>query len=123
MKNLHELDRYRLDVSKTHGWSGDGTCGVFKLPSPIDGGTLMCIASTEDGWDHVSVSRKNRCPNWIEMSFIKRKFYRDDEVAMQLHVQTTQHINAHPHCLHLWRPQAVEIPRPPGWMVAPQPEQ
>lgn len=70
-------------------------------------------------WDHVSVSRSSRCPNWPEMEFVKRKFFEDHETAMQLHVPIDQHINAHPRCLHLFRPQHVEIPRPPGWMVGP----
>jgi hypothetical protein len=120
MRDLRALDAHRVDVSDTHGWSGDGTCGAFRLPSPTDGQPLHVIASSGEDWDHVSVSRTSRCPNWPEMEFIKRRFFRDDETAMQLHVPTTEHINAHPYCLHLWRPQQAEIPRPPGWMVAPR---
>jgi hypothetical protein len=120
MRNLYELDAHcRISAKATHGWDGDGTCGAFKLPSPIDGQPLRIIASSGDGWDHVSISRSNRCPNWPEMEFIKRKFFKDDETVMQLHVPVTDHINAHPYCLHLWRPQHSEIPRPPGWMLAP----
>jgi hypothetical protein len=122
MRDLHVLDAYRMDATKSHGWSGDGTCGAFKLPSPIDGQSLTIIASSGDGWEHVSVSRTNRCPNWPEMEFIKRKFFEDDETVMQLHVPVTDHINAHPYCLHLWLPQHEKIPRPPGWMLAPQRE-
>jgi hypothetical protein len=84
MRDLRELDAYRVDATKTHGWNGDGTCGAFKLPSPIDGQPLTVIASSGDGWDHTSISRKNRPPNWTEMEFIKRKFFKDDETAMQL---------------------------------------
>jgi len=54
------------------------------------------------------------------MEFVRRRFFRDDETVMQLHVPVSEHINAHPNCLHLWRPQQLEIPRPPGWMVAPE---
>ena len=53
------------------------------------------------------------------MEQVKRLFFRDDETAMQLHVQPADHINCHPHCLHLWRPHGVEIPRPPAFMVGP----
>jgi hypothetical protein len=119
MRNLRALDQFRLDATATHGWSGDHSCGAFRLPSPIDGQGLMCIASSDAGWEHVSVSRSNRCPNWPEMDFIKRRFFKDDETVMQLHVPVTDHINAHPYCLHLWRPQNFGIPRPPDWMVAP----
>jgi hypothetical protein len=119
MRDLHELDDRRVSAKATHGWDGDGTCGAFSFPSPTDGQPLRVIVSSGEGWDHVSVSRSSRCPNWPEMEFIKRKFFKDDETVMQLHVPTTEHINAHQHCLHLWRPQHSEIPRPPGWMVAP----
>jgi hypothetical protein len=119
MRDLHELDEHRVNAVKAYGWSGDETCGAFKLPSPIDGQLLTVVASSGDGWDHVSVSRSHRCPNWPEMEYVKRLFFKDDETAMQLHVRVTDHINMHPHCLHMWRPQDSEIPRPPGWMVAP----
>jgi hypothetical protein len=117
MKNLNTLNRYRLNVEKHMGWNGDESCGCFRLASPIDGQSLMIQVSSKDGWDHVSVSRAKRCPNWPEMDFVKRQFFKDDEVVMQLHVPPAAHINVHPHCLHLWRPQTIEIPRPPDWMV------
>jgi hypothetical protein len=46
------------------------------------------------------------------MDHVKRLFFRDEETAMQLHVPPADHVNNHPHCLHLWRPQDIEIPRP-----------
>jgi hypothetical protein len=122
MRNLMLLEAYRdreaeLDIYGAHG---DSTCGCFAIPSPIDGQKLGVIASAGGGWDHVSVSRSNRCPNWPEMEFVKRHFFKEDETAMQLHVPPSEHINMHPYALHLWRPQNVEIPRPPGWMVGPK---
>jgi len=116
-----EVDRLRLRSSRIlemYGTFGDGTCGCFVVPSPIDGGDLNVIASSGEGWDHVSVSRTHRCPNWPELEHVKRLFFKDDETAMQLHVPSAQHISLHDYCLHLWRPQDAEIPRPPGWMVA-----
>jgi hypothetical protein len=118
MRDLTSLDNYRVDSTKTHGWQGNAGSGAFKLMSPIDGQALRVIVSSTDGWDHVSVSRTSRTPNWPEMEFVKRKFFKDDETVMQLHVPVSEHINCHPYCLHLWRPQSVEIPRPPSWMVA-----
>jgi hypothetical protein len=117
VRDLHEFDKYRV-LSEMHGQWGDGGNGVFVLNSPIDGGELRVVASDGLGWDHVSVSRKNRTPNWAEMEFIKRRFFADNETAMQLHVPPAQHISVHPHCLHLWRPQAGVIPLPPDYMVA-----
>ena len=117
MRDLTTLDRYRIDASEIYGWSGDGTCGAFRLPSPVDGKPLMVIAASGAGWDHVSVSRATRPPNWPEMEFVKRRFFRDEECAMQLHVPVAEHIDCHPHTLHLWRPQDQETPRPPAAMV------
>lgn len=123
MRDLNELNRFRLDAKSAHGspydWNGDATCGMFELFSPADLANLRIIASSSGGWDHVSVSRADRCPSWEEMEHVKRKFFKDDEVAMQLHVPASEHVNCHPNCLHLWRSQKEPIPRPPFWMVGP----
>lgn len=92
--------------------------GAFKLTSPYDHGTeFVIVASIAYGWDHVSVSARDRCPTWQEMDYIKRIFFTDDEVVMQLHVARKDHINIHPNVLHLWRPQNAEIPLPPKELV------
>ena len=121
MRNLHELDEYRrrtADVLRLYGAYGDDTCGVFDLPSPRTGVTLMCVATTSSGWDHVSVSLKHRIPNWLEMEHVKRAFFLADEVAMQLHVAVSEHISLCDTCLHLWRPNNGQaIPMPPSELV------
>lgn len=114
MRRLRELNRYRhKEWEEGLGGKGDDTRGAFVLPSPTDSQPLRCIVTTAGGWDHVSVSRGWRCPNWAEMEFVKRTFFKDDETAMQLHVPATDHVNNHERCLHLWRPQDAAIPRPP----------
>lgn len=80
--------------------SNNGAC-VLKKGSAA----LRCIFSNGGGWDHVSVSLATRCPTWTEMDFVKRTFFKDEEVAMQLHVSGTSKVNHHEFCLHLWRPQ------------------
>lgn len=84
---------------------------------PYKGQTLKVIASDGLGWDHVSVSLKHRPPTWEEMEFVRGLFFRDDETVMQLSVPRSQHINVHENCLHWWRPQEQEIPRPEQVMV------
>lgn len=69
---------------------------------------LNCQVASGMGWDHVSVSLPFRCPTWEEMDFVKDLFFNPDEVVMQLHVAKTDHINRHPYCLHLWRPQKMD---------------
>jgi hypothetical protein len=120
VRDLHELDGCRLrgrEIRELYGWEGDATCGVFNVRSPIDGAPMAVVASGEGGWDHVSVSRKNRCPNWLEMAHVAKLFFEPEETAMQLHVPASDHVNNHPYCLHWWRPTQGEIPRPPSTFV------
>lgn len=122
LRNLRLLDVYRRAdkaVMDMWGWAGDDKHGCFELPSPIDNAILRVIVSGSEGWDHVSVSRTNRCPNWAEMEHIKRLFWRDDATVMQLHLPPAEHLSLHPNCLHMWKPHDGEIPKPPPIMVAP----
>ena len=127
MRDLRQFDHLRdvqfeLDV---YGQIGDSTAGVFWIDF-----RLVVIASSADDWDHISVSRPDRCPTWEEMERVKRMFFEDNETAMQLHVPPAEHIPAGvegrlhnsgskraQYCLHLWRPKNERIPRPPSWMV------
>lgn len=86
------------------------------------GGVVLQIISSGTGegsmgWEHVSVSLPDRCPTWEEMDWVRRQFWEDDEVVMQLHVAVSDHVNVHNHCLHLWRPLEAEIPLPPRVLV------
>ena len=121
MRNLREIDAFRNTAGAValYGWAGDETCGAFDIPSPTDRQAMCVIASSGEGWEHVSVSRRTRCPNWTEMEHVKRMFFKDDETAMQLHVPPSDHRCLHPYTLHIWRPTDREIPRPPGILVAP----
>jgi hypothetical protein len=120
MRDLTLLDIWRSTETELHfaGTIGDHTCGAFLVP--VGNVKLNVIASNGEGWDHVSVSARDRTPTWDEMEAIKRMFFKDTETAMQLHVPPKQHINYHPYCLHLWRPHDNRIPLPPQWMVGPK---
>ena len=113
MKNLETLNHLRDADAEKKGPPNFAPHkqGAFRL------GQLFVIASTGFGWDHVSVSTRTRCPTWGEMEYVKRMFFEDHETAMQLHVPPSDHVNCHPYCLHLWRPQEFEIPRPPPEFV------
>lgn len=89
--------------------------GMFRIP--FEGRVLMVIVSFGMGWDHVSVSLPNRCPNWREMCHIKDLFWKDDEVVIQYHPAKKDYVNNHAYCLHLWKPQDQEIPLPPTIVV------
>lgn len=101
----------------------------FKHPS-IRGYVIQVIASTGMGWDHVSVSllnntrgnvrlmdRVDRCPTWAEMCHVKDLFFDPSEVVIQYHPSAKDYVNRHPFCLHLWKPQGIELPTPNTIMV------
>lgn len=76
--------------------------------TPYRGVLLSIRWSDGGGWDHVSVACERRTPTWEEMEFVRDQLFRDDECVMQLSVPRAEHINRHPHCLHMWRPQTTE---------------
>ena len=92
---------------------GDSKSGAFKIY--VNGKSFFVIASSDGGWEHVSVSPKNqkRCPTWEEMCVVKDMFFEPEEAVMQLHPAHSEYVNNHPYCLHLWRPLEREIPLPP----------
>ena len=127
MRDLTALNPYRdRDCERRFfGYSGpktDRIAGYFLIPSRIARRELKVIASSgeiagSEGWDHVSVSLPNRCPNWPEMAEIKALFFLPEEEAFQLHPAEAENISNHPHCLHIWRPTLQAIPLPPAILV------
>lgn len=95
--------------------SADGFNGRFHLP-----GGMIVICSDGAGWDHVSVSFPDRTPNWDEMCMVKRLCWDNTEWVCQFHPSSDDYVNCHPHCLHLWKPQRAEMPKPEAWMVGPR---
>lgn len=106
------LEPYR---HPTHGGEYGDPCGAFEVP--YRDGYLRIIASSELGWDHVSVSRYDRCPDWDDMARVKDLFWLPEETAIQIHPPESEYVNHHPNVLHLWRPHDVTIPLPPTWMI------
>ena len=102
MRDLHALDKWRLDVRKYCGNNGDDKNGAFKIF--VNGRALFCIASNGRGWEHVSVSPKNL-------------FFEPEETVIQFHPAQSQYVDQHQYCLHLWRPIEQEIPTPPVELV------
>lgn len=121
MKDLHKLDSKRQwDKERDlYGVNGNSGNGVFKVY--VHGVGFNVVASDGGGWDHVSVtlSSKNahRCPTWEEMCAIKDMFFEDEESCVQYHPKKSEYVDAHPYCLHLWRPNDHEVKTPPIWMV------
>ena len=87
MKDLHTLDKYRVDLRHVYGTMGDGGNGAFKVF--VHGKSFNCIASNGGGWEHVSVSpgspNRKKCPTWEEMCAIKDMFFEPEETVVQYH--------------------------------------
>jgi hypothetical protein len=112
MKNLDYLNVYRLSL---YGESGDSFNGAFKIK--IHGEEYGVIASNGAGWDHVSVSHKSKIPSWKTMCAVKKMFFEDNEVVIQIHPAKQNYVNVHPNCLHLWKSQRQNIDLPPLSLV------
>lgn len=98
-----------------------GGGGAFAIPriGKKTGEYYMVLATTGLGWDHVSVSipSERRCPTWEEMCYIKDLFFEPEECAVQYHPSKKDYVNNHPYCLHIWRCQSIEIPKPDPSLV------
>lgn len=107
-------NKYRVVVGNMP--PGDDQNGWFVIPLK-HGQKVRVIASNGMGWEHVSVSRKDRPPLWEEMCQIKDMFWDKDDCVLQYHPPEADYVNNHPNCLHLWRPIGVEVPRPDSLLV------
>ena len=96
-----EIEQYRIDGPTNE------PIGHFVVPIKLQFSKFKygVIVGNGGGWDHVSVSHPLHCPHWNVMAAIKKLWFGDDETVMELHVPASIHINQHPNCLHLWRPQ------------------
>lgn len=110
-------NQYRIRTGPMGSDDSIGRMGAFRIPTRPGEPPLLVIASDEYGWEHVSVSRPDRCPSWDEMCRVKALFWDDEDTVMQLHPPRSQWVNNHSHCLHLWRPTQQDIPLPPSILV------
>ena len=109
-----ELEQGRVLNDPHYGSKPGKLWGAFFILGPR-GAVLRLLSSGPDktyGWEHVSVSLDDRCPEWDEMCFVKELFWEDEECVMQLHPPKSDYVNRHPYVLHLWRPLDGKIPRP-----------
>ena len=92
-----------------------GPVGLFRIPYGRDALTVAC--GDGEGWDHVSVSLRSRCPTWGEMEFVRAIWFEDDETVVQFSPPRDRMVNNHPYCLHMWRSQNETQPVPDERLV------
>ena len=112
---FHVPNQYRVRVGRMASTDALGNNGAFIVPLR-HGQQVQVIAGDGLGWEHISVSRRDRCPVWAEMCQIKELFWDDEDCVVQYHPPKSDYINNHPFCLHLWRPIGVQLPRP-DWLL------
>lgn len=115
------LERHRITRGSLGTTAARGNNGAFLVPGPSIH-KLQLIASDQEFWEHVSVSvpRQSRTPTWAEMCYVKDLFWDEEETVIQYHPPKSEYVTVHDYCLHLWRPIAVMLPRPPYTMVGPK---
>lgn len=114
MRELSEIissNRLHIECVASDGLAANLVYPGYKVRA------VKIIASWGGGWEHVSVSLKNRCPTWDEMCMVKEIFWKDDEVVVQFHPAKSEYVNIHPYCLHMWRKIGSEFETPPKAFV------
>lgn len=113
---FHVPEKCRVTTGRFASDASYGNNGFF-LVMLKHAQTVRVICSDEFGWEHVSVSRQDRCPTWDEMCQVKDLFWDEEDCVVQYHPPKSEYVSNHPYCLHLWRPVGVDLPRPPAFMV------
>ena len=116
MRKISQVERYRITAGSFGSDASYYPNGAYMIMGP-KGAMLKVIASAGYGWEHVSVSCENRCPNWPEMCFIKNLFWDDEEVVVQFHPKKSEYVNVHPYCLHLWKKEGEDWLLPPRELI------
>lgn len=112
-------EQYRVTRGVMRSSPECGNNGAFEIPTPfLKFPRVFVIASDHEGWEHVSVSHGSEMPTWELMVFIKALFWEPEDCVVQYHAPRSEYVNNHKYCLHLWRPTASILPRPPSWMVS-----
>ena len=115
MRAILDDDKLRRVVHPIANEYGDPYNGAAIMRTAT--GAVRILFSDGEGWDHVSVSRTDRCPTWDEMCAVKERFFDPEDVVVQLHPARSKYVNVHNYCLHLWRLQDGEFPLPDPAMV------
>ncbi|MBN9401241.1 MAG: hypothetical protein J0I30_00235 [Burkholderiales bacterium] len=110
-------NQYRVRAGMMASSDADGNNGAF-IVRLKHGQRVQVVASDHGGWEHVSVSRQDRCPTWDEMCQVKALFWEPEDCVVQFHPRESEYVNLHPYCLHMWRPTDEVLVLPPKGMVA-----
>lgn len=110
-------------VLKTFKDVDDGKISKLKLEVRSNKASDKCLVcmTCVDGWEHLSVSHKNKIPSWLCMEEMKEMFFKDDEEAFQFHPKMDDYVNNNEYTLHIWRKQDGTMSTPPSILVGFRP--
>lgn len=114
--SFHVPEKFRITFGQLGSGPEIGNAGAFAIKLK-NAQLVFAIASDALGWEHVSVSRKDRCATWGEMCQVKSIFWDAEDCVVQYHPPESDYVNQHPNCLHLWRPTSGGLIRPPSIFV------
>ena len=80
-------------------------------------GNMLVMASPWNAadkslWLHVSVSRRDRCPSYDELTEVRDRLFRTTDTVLHVWPPRDEHYSHHPYCLHLWTPMDGSRPIP-----------
>lgn len=112
-------EQFRVKEGPMRSSEKNGNNGCFIIEYQFHGikQKATAIASDGGGWEHVSVSRRDRCLTWEEMCIVKNMFWSTTDCVVQFHPPESEYVNVHKNCLHLWRCATRDFPMPPKIMV------
>lgn len=115
---FNDAEKYRKPhpLGFPHGKGDD--FGWFEVPTK-SGRLFVMVAPSDEEWQHVSVSKKERTPTWEEMSFIKNLFFDDEDICVSFFPAKSQYVNLAKNCLHIWRNTRIPFPTPPTYLIGP----
>lgn len=76
-------EKYRVRMGNLASTAEFGNNGAFIVRLEHHQ-MVTVIASDGLGWEHVSVSRRDRCPTWGEMCQVKDLFWGSQDCVVQL---------------------------------------
>lgn len=75
----------------------------------IDGGARVIVtlgpadpADDQTDWIHASVSRRDRAPDYEDLTALHAAVWGRDGWSYQVFAPAADHVNIHPYALHLW---------------------
>ena len=117
MRSLEEiLKNQKLKILKKHIEGKDLRISA-NFTDPVSRKVYYVIFTSSLGWEHASVSQRNKTPEWEIMCRVKDVFWSGEECCIEYHPKEEDYINMHEHCLHIWKPIGIELPMPPSIMV------